>query len=86
MGVAVKLGKSNTKIVVDAKFSLTSTNPVQNKVITKAIEELKAKISSIPDTDDFVTTEEVEVIVNEKIDNIDNVEAISIDAIRQLFK
>lgn len=86
MGVAVKLGKSNTKIVVDAKLSLTSVNPVQNKVITKALEELKAQIGSIPDTDDFVTTEDVEVIINEKIDAMDDVEPISIDTIRQLFK
>ena len=86
MGVAVKLGKSNTKIVVDAKLSLTSVNPVQNKVITKALEELKAQIGSIPDIDDFVTTEDVEVIITEKIDAMDDVEPISIDTISHLFK
>lgn len=84
---AVKLGKEATeasKASVDTKLSLTSTNPVQNKVVTKAIYELEEQVKNIPNTEDFATIDEVEVIVNEKIDT--NIESIDIETIKNLFR
>ena len=51
--VAIKLGnlRDGVGITVDSKLSLTSSNPVQNKVVTKAIEDLKESIEEFPDAD-----------------------------------
>lgn len=66
--IAIKLGgsKNGPNITIDSKLSLTSSNPVQNKVITKAINELKETVDDLPDVDTLVTTENVEEIVNDK--------------------
>ena len=89
--VAIKLGnlRDGTGITIDSKLSLTSSNPVQNKVVTKAIEDLKVSINDIPDTDTLVTIENVETIINEKLESssgsVINIEPIDKEAIQQLF-
>ena len=89
--VAIKLDnlRDGTGITIDSKLSLTSSNPVQNKVVTKAIEDLKASIDDIPDTDTLVTIENVETIINEKLESssgsVINIEPIDKEAIQQLF-
>lgn len=89
--VAIKLGGANNGagITVDSKLSLTSSNPVQNKVVTKAIEELKTNINELPDADTLVTTENVENIIDKKLENfsgsITDIEPIDEETIRQLF-
>lgn len=89
--VAIKLGnlRDGVGITVDSKLSLTSSNPVQNKVVTKAIEDLKESIEEFPDANTLVTTENVETIVNEKLENFNgstvNIEPIDEEEIRKLF-
>lgn len=89
--VAIKLGGTNNGagITIDTKLSLTSSNPVQNKVVTKAIEDLKADIAEFPEVDNLVTTENVEAIIDEKLEEFNgsatNIEPIDEETIRQLF-
>ena len=89
--IAIKLDGTNngTGFTIDSKLSLTSSNPVQNKVVTKAINELKEAIEDLPDTDTLVTTENVETIVNEKLEAFNgfttDIEPIDEETIRQLF-
>lgn len=90
--IAVKLGslRDGATIAIDSKLSLTSSNPVQNKIVTKAIEDLKKAINDFPDADILVTIENVEEIVNEKLANFSgstvNIKPIDEEIIRQLFK
>lgn len=42
-----KLGEAQTSITVDAAFSTSSTNPVQNKVVNSAIEGLKNSVGDV---------------------------------------
>ena len=89
--IAVKLGslRDGATIAIDSKLSLTSSNPVQNKIVTKAIEDLKKAINDFPDADILVTIENVEEIVNEKLANFSgstvNIKPIDEEIIRQLF-
>lgn len=82
--IAIKLDGTNngTGFTIDSKLSLTSSNPVQNKVVTKAIEELKTNINELPDADTLVTTENVENIIDKKLENFSG----SIQILNQLMK
>lgn len=42
-----KLGEAQTSIIVDTALSTTSTNPVQNKIVNKAIEDLKTSVGGV---------------------------------------
>lgn len=42
-----KLGEAQTSIIVDTALSTTSTNPVQNKIVNKAIEDLKTSVGDV---------------------------------------
>ena len=41
-----KLGEAQTNIVVDAELSATSTNPIQNKAVKSAIDNLTSSVNS----------------------------------------
>ena len=41
-----KLGEAQTNIVVDAKLSATSTNPIQNKAVKSAVDTLTSSVNS----------------------------------------
>jgi hypothetical protein len=44
-----KIGSTQFTLIVDSEFSLTSENPVQNKVITKAIGDIETALDNIID-------------------------------------
>lgn len=53
-------GTGVTNITVDSALSETSTNPVQNKVITEKINEIEASIADLPKSDD----EEIDALID----------------------
>ena len=54
MNIVIEGGSGGETITVDSELSATSTNPVQNKAITNALNN-KANLSDIPSLDGYAT-------------------------------
>lgn len=64
-----KLGEAQTNIVVDAELSATSTNPIQNKAVKSAVDELNTAVSGKLDKSAYVVDAELSTTSTHPVQN-----------------
>lgn len=78
-GTEYDIGGSGSSVTVDSALSATSTNPVQNKVVKKAIDDVKSQIPSLSNyytKDQTYNKEEIDALCGNIEASLDEIIAI----------